>query len=118
MIVGILDITAGELPVQIHVHPLADKFRIKVLYAVHLAVTVHLGLHHSGSITHHQGGHSALAGHLGVVGTECRGNVDNTCGALVRGHVVSGNHSESTLVRTHPGDQLLVAHTYKVGALI
>ena len=38
-------------------------------------------------------------------------------GSLLGGHIVAGNHAERPLVRTEPGNQLLVAHAHEVRAL-
>ena len=85
-----------------------DIFRIKVFDRVEASVVVHLGLAPAVLVNDNHPRHAEVGGHLLVVGSESRSDVDDS-GTVLRGHIVTGDHLErlSLIGRLEPRDQLL-----------
>ena len=94
-----------------------DIFRIKVFDRVEASVVVHLGLAPAVLVNDNHPRHAEVGGHLLVVGSESRSDVDDS-GTVLRGHIVTGDHLErlSLIGRLEPRDQLLVADAYEIRA--
>ena len=115
VVVCVLHIPAGPLGI-IRANPILHVLRIQVLDAVEPALRVHLGLRIAVDVFHEQTRHPCCLGNLGVIGTEGRRYVHDAR-SFFGGHVIPGNHPECALVRTEPGDELLVAHSHEFAAL-
>ena len=114
-VVGVLYVLACPVLVFFGNH-LGHKFGVEVLEAEETAAEVNHGAEVAVAVHQVQRGNTVLLGHTEVIGTESTGDVHDAR-TVLGGHVVAGNHAESTLAGVHPGDELLVAQTHKVLAL-
>ena len=96
----------------------SNIFRVKVFQQAEAAVVIHLRLRIAVLVQHHHRRNTGSGGDLLVVGTECRGNVYDTCRAFVRGNIVSRNYPERiAFQRFEPWNQLMVSDAHEVRAL-
>ena len=86
-------------------------FRVKVFQRIESSVVIDLRLRIAVSVQHHHRGNACCGCDFLVVSTECRGNVDNTCRAFVRGDVVAGDYPERVAFkRLEPRNQLVISY--------
>ena len=128
-VVGVLDPAALVLAVGLHVDALADELLVQLVEQEELAREVD----HRAGLTlareHEERRNACCAGHVGVVGTERRGDVDDTR-TVFGGYVVTRNHAEGLgrgvvpgallvhLDGLHPREQLLVLHAVQLRTLV
>ena len=117
-VVGVLDVASGVTVPCLHVDVLTNEVIVKVVNYVILALKVDNGALVALLVDEHDGRHAGLLSHVGVVGTEVRGDVHNAR-TVVGGDVVAGDYAERAVRhRTYHRQQLLVVHAYEVCALV
>ena len=116
-VVGVLHITACPLRIFRNVHAILHVFRIQVLNAIETAARIYLRLHISVLVHHIKSRNSGSLGHLRIVGTEGRSDVNYTGSALLGGDIVAKYHAESAFARIKPRNELLVAQSLELAAL-
>ena len=114
-IVGILHITACPLSI-LRSHVCRSIFRIEILHTEETSAKIHLSLKVTVAVNHLKSGNTGKTSHLGVIRTECRSDMNDTC-TVLSSHIVARNHLKRTLARIEPRDELLVADACKVRTL-
>ena len=114
-VVGILDEAALVGVVVGGVHPFADESSVQILEAEELTGQIDHRTHVAVLVHHHQRGDAVGFGHLVIVGTEGRGDVDDTR-TVFDGYEVARDDAESTFAGIDPRNELLVLHTGQVRA--
>ena len=97
-------------------HICRSVFRIKILNAEETSAEVHLSLEITVAVNHLKTRYACKACNLGVIRTECRSDMNDTCTVLCS-HIVTRNHLESTLARIEPRNELLIADACKLASL-
>ena len=128
-VIGILHPTALIFLVGLSIDALGHKLLVQLVQQVELTRKVHHGAGFATLVDHEQRGDAGRTCHVGVVGTEGRGDVYDTRTVLCR-HIVAGDDAESLgrcflpvafvvqLGGLHPRDELFVLHAYEVRTLI
>jgi len=105
-IVCVLHIASCPLLVVLG-HVCCSIFRVKVLDTEETSTEIDLSLKVAVAVNHLKARHARKSCDLGVVCTEGRSDMHDTCTVFSR-HVVSRDHLESALARIEPRDELLV----------
>ena len=128
-VVGVLDPAAGIFAVAVDVDALGDEALVELVEQVELAREVDHRAGLAALVDHEERRNARGARHEGVVGTERRGDMDDTR-TVLRGDVVAQDHAEGLLrgvvpvaVAIHldgldPRQQLLVVHAFEFGTLV
>ena len=115
-VVGVLHKLASVGTVGFHIHAVLDKLGVEVFDAEELACAVHHGLRFAILVDHLQGRYASGGSDALVVGTEGRGNMDDTC-TIFSGDIVARDDAESAFARVDPRNELFVFDADKVFAL-
>ena len=126
-VVGVFHIGAGIFRILLNVHAVLHKHLIEFVYCPEFSCKIHHRTGFALLVHHKERGDACGLCHKSVIGTECGSYVNDTC-TILGGHIVAGDYAE-TVVRHlylvtlfhhgfHPGEQLLVMHTHKVGTLV
>ena len=116
-VVGVLHKLACIGAIGFHVHAVLDELGVEVFDAEELACAVHHRLWLAVLVDHLQGRDASGGSHALVVGTEGRGDVDDTC-TVLRGDIVARDDAESTFARVDPRNQLFIFNANEVLAFV
>ena len=117
LVVCVLHEATGKLLPFLHVHIVLHEVRVKVVNDVVFALQIDNRALVAFLIDEHNGTDTCLLSHEGVVGTEVRSDVHDTC-AVLSGDIITRDDAESLAHRLDGGHQLLVLHTHEVGSLV
>ena len=106
-VVSVLHELAGEGTISLHIHTVFDKIRVEVFDGEELARAVHHGLGFAVLVDHLQGRNASSQSHALVVGTESRGDVDDTRTVFGR-DIVARDDAERAFAWIDPRDKLLI----------
>ena len=99
-LIRVLHVVARMLCIRFFVHTAFHEIHVKFIHEVVFSLKVN---HRSGFtflIYKEERRYFGVFSHLGVVGTECRGDMNDTC-TVVGGDIVSGYHPESLAFHFH-----------------
>ena len=117
-VVGVLYEATLVLGIQILVYVVLDEFWVEVAHQEEFSCTVNHRTEIALAVdNHYQRWNSSSLCNLVIVGTESRGNVNDTS-TILGGYIVARNYTESTIGRLNPWENLLVTHVEKVFASI
>ena len=115
-VVGVFDIFACILGIEVGVDVGFNPFSVEVLDASKTARAVHHRHLLAIAVEQQQLANAGFLGHAGVVGTKGGGDMHNA-GTVFGGNIVAKDDAESIVARRlHPRNQLLVAQTFEVTA--
>ena len=117
LVVGILHIASGKLVPLIHVDIVLDEILVEVLNDKVLSLEVNNRTLGSLLVDEHDGNDAGFLGNEGIVGTEVRRDMYDTC-TVFGSNIVTGNHLESIAHRLDGRHQLLILHAHEVRTLV
>ena len=117
-VVCVLYETAFVLRIQVNIYVVLYKFGIEVAHEEEFSCAVNHRTEIALAVdNHYQRWNSSSLCNLVIVGTESRGNVNDTS-TILGGYIVARNYAESTIGGLYPRENLLVVHIEKVFASV
>ena len=127
-VVCILNPTSLIFFISVNIYTFLHESLIKFVQQIELTCKVNHRTSLTFLVNHKQRRNSCCTSHIGVVGTECRSDMYDTCTVFCC-YIITRNYTESlsrclnpsissSLNRLNPWDKLFVFHTYKVSTFV